>query len=83
MDKVQHWLDHDPDTVVSTILDVMSDGDGLTPEHLIEDVKDMLRRFLKRKDKRPYCPYCEEVMVQARIEQDDGWVRCWLCGCKV
>lgn len=82
MDKIQHWLEHDPDAVVSAILDIMHDGDGLTPEHLIEAVQDMLRKFLTRKDTRPYCPTCHEVMVEARIEQDDGWIQCWLCGCK-
>jgi hypothetical protein len=81
MDKVEHAMEHDPDEVIPTILAVMVDGDGLTPQSLLATIKDMLVRFAKRKDKRPYCPYCHELMVEAKIETDDGWTHCWLCGC--
>ena len=83
MDKIKHDLENNPDTVVATILAIMSDGDGLTPESLLVVVQDLLRRFGKRADRRPYCPDCGEVMVKTRVEIDDGqWIHGWLCGCR-
>ncbi len=33
-------------------------------------------------EKRPVCPYCDEVMVKGRIKMEDGtWQVVWLCGC--
>jgi len=82
MDKIKHAMEHNPDEVVGMILNIMADGDGLTPESLLADVKDMLLRFGKRADKRPFCPDCGEVMVKSHIETDDGWLVGWLCGCQ-
>lgn len=83
MDKIKHALRHNPEIFLQDVVDVLIDGDGLSPERLVKDVRSMVKKFLSRKDKRPFCPDCGEVMVKChRNDVDDGWRTSWLCVCK-
>jgi hypothetical protein len=36
------------------------------------------------KDTRPICPDCNEIMVKAIEQNEEGdWAYRWLCGCKI
>jgi hypothetical protein len=42
-----YYADTPADEFISDLYCIMKDGDGLTPEHLIADIVDMLSRWLE------------------------------------